>query len=130
MGNEMLMITNLANVYSLPINVASLTLGGQMCASLLKIIPGVGTVIGSLTSAGVAGAFTFGIGSLVLELFRRVRGAALHGEITAEHFKQVMGYEEQKEWLQSAMSEYWRSRPEPSHLTDDPVVIPDSSIFR
>lgn len=126
LANETLMITNLANVYSLPINVASLrqwvvsltgtaglALGGQMCASLLKSIPGVGTVIGSLTSAGVAGAFTFGIGSLVLELFRRVRGAALHGEITAEHFKQVMGYEEQKQWLQSAMSEYWRSRPEP-----------------
>jgi len=119
MANEVALVTNLANVYGLPLNGASIrqwiwalmsTAGvagaGMAFGSVVKMIPGWGTIAGGATNCLIASSFTFGLGMLAMELFRRVRGLAVHGEITADHFAQVMSVDKQKAFLMDKISEW------------------------
>jgi len=121
LANEVAMVTNLANVYGLPLNGASIrqwiwalmsTAGvagvGMAFGSLIKLIPGWGTIAGGATNCLIASSFTFGLGMLAMELFRKVRGLAVHGEVTADHFAQVMSIDKQKAFLMDKISE-WRA---------------------
>jgi len=124
LANEVVMITNLANTFSLPVNITSVKQwavsllgmsgiagGGYAFAQAFKLIPVVGTALGGFSSCVIAGSFTYALGELVTELFLRVRGAALHGEVTEETFKQLMGHEEQKAFLAAKMKEYTHRIP-------------------
>lgn len=135
LANEVAMIIKLANIYSLPVNersvkqwIVSLAGMGALAglgygvAQLFKFMPGVGTVLGGGTSCAIAMSFTYGIGELVAELFRRVRGAALFGEVTEETFKQVMGVDEQKAFLKQKMSEWYMRRGRDVSQQQPPVV--------
>lgn len=47
---------------------------GFFIASLLKIIPGVGTIIGGIINGSVASSTTFGLGKLAIEYFSEIFG--------------------------------------------------------
>ena len=47
---------------------------GYIIASLLKLIPGVGTIIGGIINASVGASTTFGIGKLAVEYFSQIFG--------------------------------------------------------
>jgi uncharacterized protein (DUF697 family) len=47
---------------------------GYVFASLLKIIPGVGTIIGGIINASVGASITLGIGKLAVEYFSKMFG--------------------------------------------------------
>jgi len=121
--NEVGMITALANIYSLPIDATSLkqwvgaltTTGavaglGYISAQLIKAIPGFGTVVGGASSCVIASGFTFSLGMLVMELFRRIRGKAVHGAVTAEMFAEVMHVDEQKRFLGEVLTNWTKKR--------------------
>lgn len=118
MGNEVLMFTSLAAVYELKVDApvidhimggfAGLSVGafaGLALGSFLKMIPGVGTALGGATDAAIAVTVTFAIGQVVKELLRRVRSLAVCGDITADHFYQVMKVEDQKQLFREALDE-------------------------
>lgn len=116
------MMASLGKVYELRIkpqammqllqSVAGLCVSAQCglkMGSILKSIPGIGTILGGATSATLAAVVTFSLGMLLKELLRRVRGRAEFGEITYDHFLEVMGIEEQRaffrRWLFSPGSQ-------------------------
>ncbi len=43
------------------------TLTGRVTASLIKLIPGVGTITGGIAQVAMSGAATFGVGSLAID---------------------------------------------------------------
>ena len=63
---------------------------GYTLGSGIKMIPFVGTALGSATQAVIATTVTAAIGTTVKELLRRLRKEAVFGEVTLEHFKKVM----------------------------------------
>jgi uncharacterized protein (DUF697 family) len=55
-------------------------LGRQIATSLLKFIPGVGTIAGGIIGGGVAGAMTYAMGSAFIELCKEVKRGNLNIE--------------------------------------------------
>lgn len=53
---------------------AALGICGYIVASLLKLIPGVGTIVGGMINASVGASTTFGIGKLTIEYFSKIFG--------------------------------------------------------
>lgn len=78
---------------------------GCFLANFLKMIPVI-QVVGMVSDAAVSAAATAAIGMLSQELFCRVRGKAIVGEVTPEHFKEVMATEEQKDYFRQYLARF------------------------
>ena len=57
-------------------------LGRSIAGNLLKLIPGVGTVIGGLINASVASLITFAMGKATSEIMYKLNKSLLNGEIS------------------------------------------------
>ena len=81
-GIQLTMVASLAGLYTIGVPKESImpfvaaVAGRQAAASLLTLIPGVGSVINS----GVAGAFTGGIGTYCIAIFEKAAIAKAKGE--------------------------------------------------
>jgi len=117
LANETAMFTNLAVLYGVKVDPTSMkevlssfhgvaigAAAGLGLGSLLKLIPGVGSVLGGMADATIAVTVTTAIGFVVKELLRRVRGLAVFGEITSEHFRQVMGVDEMEQLFRQSLT--------------------------
>lgn len=89
LGNQATMVGRLANLWNLssitsavaaviPGQVIS-TIGKTLAGNLIKLIPGIGSLVGGLINAGVASAITAGIGYGINELFARMAKDELEG---------------------------------------------------
>jgi uncharacterized protein (DUF697 family)/GTP-binding protein EngB required for normal cell division len=89
-ANQMGLLARLTFLWDMPAleNLASgsvsgiilSNLGKSLAANLLKLIPGVGTLVGGVINAGVASALTYAFGMAVNELCYRATKAELAGE--------------------------------------------------
>lgn len=92
-GDQFIMATKIIEIYGIS-SLASISkaflsstitsqLGKSVVSNLLKLIPGVGQLVGGLINAGVASAITGAVGTAVSEIcYRNVR-KALQGEAVA-----------------------------------------------
>mmetsp|Transcript_21330 Transcript_21330/g.53428 ORF Transcript_21330/g.53428 Transcript_21330/m.53428 type:complete len:436 (+) Transcript_21330:98-1405(+) len=116
MSNEVAMFGFLANIYGVNVDPSVIkevlgafaglsagAMGGLLLGSVLKCVPGVGSIFGGCTDAAIAGSVTAAVGAVVKELLRRVRALAVCGDIKAEHFFQVMRVEDQKALFKEAL---------------------------
>lgn len=91
-ASQMGMIIRIAKIYNLDsLNVKSFmantgtslivsNLGKSAVASLLKFIPVVGTVVGGLINASVAGIITYAMGTSLNTIFYKISNKALLGD--------------------------------------------------
>lgn len=84
--------------------------GGKFLGALLKFIPGIGSLLGGVCCASIASIFTVAMGLLFQKMLEGIRSRALFGEISFEHFCDMMDLQQQREFLQQKMQEL-RSRP-------------------
>ena len=84
--------------------------GGKLLGTLLKFIPGIGSVLGGVCCASIASIFTIAMGLLFQKMLEGIRSRALFGEISFEHFCDMMDLQQQREFLQQKVQEL-RSRP-------------------
>jgi len=106
--SQMLMVGQLASIYEVLLSTKTkvhiivsvggvFVCGGLAClaANFLKAVPGL-NVAGMVSDAAISAAFTAAMGLTVRELFRRVRGKALAGEVKPEDLASVMPLDEMR----------------------------------
>lgn len=99
---------------------------GKLVGSLLKMIPGFGTVAGGVSDSTIAASMTAAMGGLLRELLRRARGAGRAANVGTEDFAQVMPVQEQRETFQrllAAALEVFRASPDAA-ASDLPPLLP------
>ncbi|MDX2136037.1 MAG: DUF697 domain-containing protein [Saprospiraceae bacterium] len=115
------MLRQLAKVYGVPFvgdlgrNIISAVVGGSLArlgASLVKIIPGVGTLLGSLSMPVLSGASTYALGQVVVGHFSN--GGSLADMDFTRTRKQ---YQESLEEAKKVVQDLEKKSPP----TDDPV---------
>ena len=84
---QLAMMARIAQLYGMPADKAGLaavatsaiatTAGRASFTSLLKLVPGAGSVAGGVISAGVAGAFTFAMGQAWLVVCQKAAGGQI-----------------------------------------------------
>merc|ERR1712217_216062 len=115
---QTVMITHLAKIYDLLVSAKTkvfiLSSLGGMCGSRIascilanaaKLIPGV-NCFAMASDAVITAATTAATGTLVKELFHRVRGKALVGEVRPQDLAEVMCVEEQKKLFQEYLERF------------------------
>lgn len=90
---QLTMITEITNIYGMR-NIVNLSkgvvsdivisnIGKSLAGSILKFIPGVGSIVGGAINAGVASAVTYGLGKAVSEICFSNCEKVLNGEDTS-----------------------------------------------
>eukprot|EP00435_Cladocopium_sp_Y103_P037397 s931_g9.t2 len=118
---QMTMFASLAKLYEVQVSTetagcvmssfsggGAIGISGRGLGSLMKLIPGIGSLIGGVCSATIASCLTGAMGFLFQEMFKRIRSKALFGEMTFDDFCQVMNVQEQKEFLREKFQELQR----------------------
>ena len=90
--------------------------GGKLLGTLLKFIPGVGSVIGGFCNASIASIFTIAMGLLFQKMLEGIRSRALFGEISFEHFCDMMDLQQQREFLQQKVQQLTSRPPQDAPL--------------
>ena len=103
--------------------MGAMGLAGRLLGSLMKLIPGFGSVIGGVCNAGLASSLTGAMGFLFKEMFKRIRSKALFGEMTFDDFCQVMNVQEQKEFFMAKFLGLQREPLQQVHLQRRPTHI-------
>ncbi|KAK8871704.1 hypothetical protein M9Y10_007444 [Tritrichomonas musculus] len=66
-------------------------LGKSVVASLLKFLPGVGTIIGGTISGGIAAALTTALGKLYIQIIEKIYNGEYNiKSMDHEKFKQIV----------------------------------------
>jgi uncharacterized protein (UPF0218 family) len=104
---------------SLGKNLISAVVGGSFArlgASLVKLIPGVGTIIGELSMPALSGASTYALGKVVANHFHR--GGTLE---TLDLKNAKSGYESEIETGKKVADELSATQPPPKSHTDETI---------
>jgi uncharacterized protein (DUF697 family)/GTP-binding protein EngB required for normal cell division len=94
------MIIGIAGIYGIPVGKAAISslassvgisaLGKSVAGGLVKLIPGIGTVVGSIINASVAGTITGALGGAFSELCYRQCKDSLDGKPPAFDIEKIM----------------------------------------
>eukprot|EP00435_Cladocopium_sp_Y103_P035762 s931_g9.t1 len=144
---QMTMFASLAKLYEVQVSTetagcvmssfsggGAIGISGRGLGSLMKLIPGIGSLIGGVCSATIASCLTGAMGFLFQEMFKRIRSKALFGEMTFDDFCQVMNVQEQKEFLREKFQELQREPlqevPLPRSLVEEVVEGVKADLFK
>lgn len=84
-------------------------IGKSLAGNLMKLLPGAGSVIGSIVNAGVASSLTFVTGMTLSKSCQLLNEKLLEGSLTATTFREIFSSDAMKSCAEKFVQEYRNS---------------------